>query len=153
VSLQSGLPFNVYNSSADYNGDGKNIDRPDFAVKGNPNLVAFNHNTSPADPGYLRTQYFVAPVVDPNINGGYWRDGNLGRNALSGPGYLNTDFTLTKIFRIKEHSNLQLQFNFFNIFNRTNFALPDGNMSSPSFGLCTATYGPRVGQFAARIDF
>ncbi|MFB3922565.1 MAG: TonB-dependent receptor domain-containing protein [Terriglobia bacterium] len=152
VSIQSGLPFNIYDGNADTNGDGKFIDRPDFTGNGNPDVVAVNHSVSPAD-GYLRTQYFEDAVMDPKVNDGLWRDGRLGRNTLTGPGYANLDFTVNKAFRLTERASISVQFNFFNIFNRSNFALPENNMASNSFGQSTATFGPRIGQFAARIDF
>jgi hypothetical protein len=158
ITLQSGLPFNIYNAGADYNHDGKFIDRPDFI--GGAIRSAINHSVSPAD-GYFRTtdssgnSLFVAPALDPNINMGLWRDGRLGRNVLAGPGLATVDFSLAKRFKIRERASFELQFNFFNLFNRANFALPDGNMADAgvSFGQSTQTYGPRIGQFAARFDF
>lgn len=156
VTLQTGLPFNIYEGSFDSNADGKFIDRPDYAGNGDPNIVAINRSVSPADPGYVRTQFLVDAVMDPNVNKGLWRDGRLGHNVLTSPGYANVDFTLNKAFRITERASFSLQFNFFNLFNRTNFFIDPtsgSNMSSPSFGQATATFGPRIGQFAARIDF
>ena len=153
VTMQTGLPFTVYNGSADYNGDGKNIDRPDFVGAGKPNAVVFNRSISPADPGYMNISDFADPKLDPAINGGYWRDGNLSRNGLNGPGYANVDLSLAKTFKIKERASLQIQFNFFNTFNRVNFAPPTNNVSDPTFGMSTADFGSRVGQVAARLDF
>ncbi len=150
VTFSTGLPFTIYDSSVDSNGDSKYNDRPDFTGGAVGSVI--DNSVSPAD-GYFKTDGFVDAIMDPNVNMGLWRDGRLGRNVLSGPGYANVDFTLNKAFRITESASVSLQFNFFNIFNRVNFGLPTGNMSSGSFGTSTGSFGPRVGQFAARIDF
>ncbi len=151
-TVQSGLPFTIYNAGADYNLDGKFIDRPDFT--GGPVHSAIDHSVSPAD-GYFKTTNFVDPSLDPSINLGLWRDGSLSRNALAGPGYVNLDFGLAKEFKLNERFTITVKANYFNTLNRPNFALPDGNMSDAgvSFGQSTQTYGARVGQFAARLDF
>jgi len=150
ITFQTGLPFTIYDGNVDSNADGKFIDRPDFTGGAVGSVI--DNSVSPAD-GYFQTSGFVDAIMDPNVNLGLWRDGRLGRNMLSGPGLANVDFTLNKAFRITEHASVSLQFNFFNIFNRVNFSLPENNMASNSFGQSTATFGPRVGQFAARIDF
>ncbi len=151
ITVQRGLPFAVIDTGNDYNHDGSLTDRPDFVGPG-PIESVINHSKSPAD-AYFKTDGFVAPILDPNVNLGLWRDGRVGRNVLTGPGLATVDFSLAKKFRIRESSSIQLQFNFFNIFNRANFTLPQGDLSSSQFGRSTATFGPRIGQFAARIDF
>jgi hypothetical protein len=77
------------------------------------------------------------------------------RNTLIGPGLVNTDFGVAKKFRIREHTTLQFQGNFFNLFNHPNFTTPVGNrFGNPSqFGLSTSDFGPRVTQLALRLDF
>jgi hypothetical protein len=51
-----------------------------------------------------------------------------GRNILTGPGLANLDFSLFKnnsIKRISENFSVQFRAEFFNILNRTNFAVPN----------------------------
>jgi Carboxypeptidase regulatory-like domain/TonB dependent receptor-like, beta-barrel len=60
--------------------------------------------------------------------------GNLGRNALRGPGFAQVDFSVTKDTRITETQSLQLRFEFFNLFNHTNFADPSGGINADAFG-------------------
>jgi len=53
--------------------------------------------------------------------------GNLGRNSLIGPGLATVDWALVKYFPVRalgEEGHLQLRFEFFNLFNRANFGLP-----------------------------
>jgi Carboxypeptidase regulatory-like domain len=57
--------------------------------------------------------------------------GNLGRNALIGPGISKLDFSIFKnnyIKRISESFNAQFRAEFFNIFNRANFSSPTDNL-------------------------
>ena len=157
VALQTGLPFTIYNSGGDYNRDGLSHDRPDFFGTGAIDSI-IDHSKSPAD-GYFLTSnssgnLFRAPILDPNLNLGRWRNGRLGRNLLSGPGFTTVDSSVTKKFRVREGVALEVKVNFFNLLNTVNFGLPLGNMNGGAqFGKSRSTFGPRLGQFAARIDF
>jgi hypothetical protein len=54
--------------------------------------------------------------------------GNAGRNSITGPKFVNFDFSATKnnsIKRISETFNVQFRAEIFNIFNRSNFVPPD----------------------------
>ncbi len=54
--------------------------------------------------------------------------GNSGRNILNGPGISDMDFSVFKnnyITRISESFNIQFRAEFFNVFNRANFASPN----------------------------
>jgi hypothetical protein len=89
--------------------------------------------------------------------------GNLGRNTMIGPGLLNTDLSVVKNFpvrRISESFNVQFRAEFFNAFNRTNFAPPLDNLTAfdqfgnpvPGAGLIDATQTPaREIQFALKF--
>jgi hypothetical protein len=56
----------------------------------------------------------------------YGTIGDLGRNNMIGPGYLDTDFGVLKNTRISERFSLQFRAELFNIFNNVNFGLPSG---------------------------
>jgi hypothetical protein len=129
-----------------------------------------NHNTSPAN-GYFDSSQFVGMVTrakqlgprtacGPNngvviSNTQWWCDGTSGRNALTGPGYVNFDLGLHKAFKVTENSKLQFQVNAFNVFNHPNFGRPGGNLNSAAtVGKSTFTInGARVMQMALRFDF
>jgi hypothetical protein len=80
----------------------------------------------------------VVPGVDPFINSGGTlflnpaafatpqpgTYGNLMRNALHGPGFSQFDFTLAKRVKIYEQHNIEFRAEFYNLFNRANFANP-----------------------------
>ena len=50
--------------------------------------------------------------------------GNAGRSIGTAPGYVDTDFSVTKDTRITERFNIQFRAELFNIFNHTNFGIP-----------------------------
>ena len=112
ASLQSGFPFTPelgFNQSRD--GDTSAPDRPNWATgRGPANL-------------YTRTQlqWFDATAFSLPIAGTY---GDVGRNALNGPGLEDVDFSLFKTTQITERFNVQFRAEFFNVLNHTNFGLP-----------------------------
>jgi len=107
--------------------------------------------------------------------------GNLPRNALLGPNFKQFDLVLNKRFRLTETANVEFRSEFFNIFNRTNFANPSATLNNAlgtgtnqlqpgqaftqaaagsTFGLLRQTVERTVGlgtnrqiQFALRLNF
>ena len=121
------------------------IARPDCA--GNP----ISANRSPQD--YYNLSAFALPPA----NAG--RFGSCGLGTLQGPGEINVNAGLAKLFFFKEHYRLRFEATFTNVLNHTNFAPPSLNVSNPStFGVLDATLpqglgGNRTGQLAVRLDF
>jgi hypothetical protein len=59
-----------------------------------------------------------------------------------------------KTTKLTENVAVELGWDVFNLFNRTNFASPDFELGSPDFGRITSTVGgPRVMQFRAKLKF
>jgi hypothetical protein len=82
--------------------------------------------------------------------------GNSGYNVLIGPGLINLDFGLRKIFNISERQKLQLRLELFNALNHPNFGLPDSNIDDGpgSAGVITSlTGGMRVTQIGLTYRF
>ena len=71
--------------------------------------------------------------------------GNAGRNILRGPGLGTWDFSLLRNFRLRESSKLVFRAEMFNIFNRTNFDIPQRNLTASSFGQIFNTVQPVAG--------
>jgi len=70
--------------------------------------------------------------------------GNMGRNILRGPGFVNWDASIGKFWQIKENLKLQFRAEFFNILNHPNFAGVRGDLTTPDeFGRANTT--PDVG--------
>ena len=144
--LQKGTPLTVTSSSpyptGDWNADNTTGDRP------NAPAATLKQN------GFQRSDYlsgiFPASAFPRPALG---TDGNLGRNVYRGPGFAETDASLTKKFRITERLASQLRFDAFNVFNRVNLANPVMDLSSASFGHSTSTLTPRVYQVSLRMSF
>ncbi|MGH9632170.1 MAG: hypothetical protein ACRD7E_28020, partial [Bryobacteraceae bacterium] len=63
------------------------------------------------------------------------RVGNLGRGAISGPGFWNYDFALLKNFALGEGSKrLQFRAEFYNLLNHANLSPPVSDFTRPDFG-------------------
>jgi len=57
------------------------------------------------------------------------------------------------MFRLTESATLQFRSEFFNLFNRVNFGLPNNDISSPTFGQVESALAPRQIQFALKLVF
>jgi hypothetical protein len=86
--------------------------------------------------------------------------GNASRTPLSGPGFVNTDFSIIKHFALpREGMRLDFRTEFFNLFNHPQFGAPGGNGSgtdfnSSTFGVINYTVNnPRLVQFALKLAF
>ncbi|HKX32857.1 MAG TPA: carboxypeptidase regulatory-like domain-containing protein [Blastocatellia bacterium] len=91
------------------------------------------------------------------------RFGNLGRNAVTGPGFQNVDFSILKNTKLKERLNLQFRAEIFDLFNHVNFGQP-GNLAvatgPTNFGVISNTRfqtgdsgSSRQMQFALKLIF
>ncbi len=60
---------------------------------------------------------------------------------MRGPGYAETDISLTKNTRINERMSLQFRAEIFNIFNHPNFSVPGGTIINRP-GCCHNNVGP-----------
>ena len=148
VTAQNGFPFSPqlgYNPTG--NGDTRNPVRPNW----NPDF----HGKL-----YPRTaqQYFNPAAFLPPATGTY---GNVSRDALTGPGLTEVDFSAVRNAHLTERLGLQFRAEFFNILNHTNLATPNevvftsaASGISPTAGLVTATSSTsRQVQFGAKLEF
>ncbi len=137
---QSGNPVNIVTSTAGINGLPNTV-RPDVTgpirVVGSPD------------------QWF-----DPSVFVAVNRFGNLGRNAVVGPAFHNTDLSVVKNTRLGTTATLQFRVDAFDLFNHANFGPPGNIVDSPTFGKITRTRLPtgeagssRQLQLAARLSF
>jgi hypothetical protein len=148
VTAQSGFPFSPqlgYNPTG--NGDTRNPVRPNW----NPN---FSGSLYPR----TANEYFNPEAFLPPAKGTY---GNVSRDALTGPGLSELDFSGTKNSHFTERVGLQFRAEFFNILNHTNFLTPNEVVYtsatsgiSPTAGVVTATSTTtRQIQFGAKLLF
>jgi len=115
----SGLPFTA---SLEYDAARTGTSRPDFRGGQRPDLVSgVSNNPTTGEPErWFDPSSFARPVA------GFL--GDLGRNTLLGPEYVNLDLSLVKdipLPELREGARLSLRFEFFNLFNTANFNLPE----------------------------
>jgi hypothetical protein len=80
--------------------------------------------------------------------------GNLPHALCCGPALSDTDMVISKKTPINERWNTEFRAEFYNAFNHTQFANPDGNFSDSTFGQILKTReGPRVLQFGLKFLF
>jgi hypothetical protein len=139
LQMRSGLPVNVVRNSKLFGHEGL---RPN--VSGDPNIDRDQRTLV----RYFDTTVFSVAGLDAAA------PGNAGRNLVRGPGFINLDFSTFKSFQLREHIQLQMRFEFFNLTNTPHFGNPSSDLSSGEFGAITGTVGnPRIIQFAAKLNF
>jgi hypothetical protein len=73
------------------------------------------------------------------VSGGGTIFGNLGRNIVRGPDQQNFDIAAIKTTALTERIKLIFRWEVFNLLNRSNFANPSNDVSTPStFGVIGA---------------
>ena len=79
--------------------------------------------------------------------------GNAGRDTITGPGFNSSDLGVMKNNRFGESGNVQFRAEFFNLFNRPNFNLPNATADSPQFGRIFSAQRAREIQFGLKISY
>ena len=130
TQAQSGNPLNIITSNAAFTGN--QTVRPDVT---GPIVTT-------GDPA----QWFANPAVF--VASAPVHFGNLGRNAVLGPDFVNTDFSLIKTTKLTETTNIQFRAEMFDIFNHPNFGNPGRVVGSSTFGQITSTLVP-TGDFGS----
>ncbi|MEK7724216.1 MAG: TonB-dependent receptor [Acidobacteriota bacterium] len=119
---------------------------------------------------FLR-QFGVFGVAGSSVFGTAYNSSNpfqsrpgVGRNSFRGPRYFTVDMTVAKKFALGsmgflgENANIDVRFNFFNVFNTLNLApfnaLTDNiRVNAAQFGTATNGLSGRVGEFQIRFSF
>jgi len=110
----SGLPFSVTASSTSLNMPGAS-QRAEQVL---PNVAIYGNIGG----AYFNPLAFV-PVTTPT-----W--GNAGPLSMRGPGLVNDDTGVTRVFRVKERTSIQFRADVFNLTNTPHFSNPGGNVSN-----------------------
>ena len=105
---------------------------------------------------YFNTTCFTSPpIIGADDRGTGFGDSATG--IVDGPGQSNLDLSLAKTIALSwpvENSSLRFRAEFFNALNHPQFANPDSNFSSPTFGVISQTaVNPRIGQLALTYAF
>ena len=137
---QSGFPLTITAGEDDaLSGVGNDL----ADVTGKPSLTS-------GPLGQRINQWFTTSVFKTAATGTF---GNSGRNILRGPGTFNLDFSIQRLFTIKERWKLRYRAEFFNGLNHTLLNNPSTAVTSSSFGKITGARDPRILQMALKLTF
>jgi hypothetical protein len=140
--LNTGRPFTVaLLSTVDNSNTGRSV--LGFGANDRPNIVGSPAVAQQSELAWFNTSAFATPA--------FGSFGDAGRNILEGPGFATFNFSLVKNIAASERLNVQFRSEFFNLFNRTNYNLPDNFLGSPSFGRITSAGDPRHVQFGVKF--
>jgi hypothetical protein len=147
ATLMSGTPFTVFDSN-DVAAEGTAPEITGFSSQ-RPNLIG-DPNKGPRTVGsWLNTSAYQR--LDLTANAGQF--GTEGRNVNVGPAFADWDFAALKNFKVTESMRIQFRAELFDVLNRTNFRLPDSDISSPTFNHILAAEAPRQVQFALKFIY
>jgi hypothetical protein len=155
ITIQSGTAMTIADTNAN-NVFGISGDRAELTgsctksqlVKGGPVEAKLN--------AYFNTSCFTTPPIigADGIGTGF---GNSATGLVDGPPQANMDVALSKAVSLNwpmKESSLQFRAEFHNAINHPQFANPDVNFTSPTFGVISSTaVNPRVGQLALKLLF
>jgi hypothetical protein len=155
VTIQSGTALTLAYTNAN-NVFGISEDRAEVASNCTRNQLVTGGPIGSKLNDYFNKSCFTTPPVigEDGIGAGF---GNSGTGIVDGPGQANLDLSASKTVTVpwpREKSSIEFRAEFFNALNHPQFANPDANHSSPTFGVISSTaVNPRVGQLAVRLSF
>ncbi|MGH9667870.1 MAG: TonB-dependent receptor, partial [Bryobacteraceae bacterium] len=145
LTLMTGTPFNVTGGSA-LNTPGSSQTADQVAP------VQILNGIGPGNPWFSPTSFV------PETQTGVF--GNVGRNAMSGPGFFDLDTSLVKLIHIKERYSLEIRGEFFGVTNTPQFNNPSASTSNYSpdpakntFGVISGAGGGRTAQLGVKVNF
>ena len=135
--IETGLPLNPRLSTDNLGLGGNTTDRPNIVgALTYPGTVAAWFNTSA----------FAAPAP--------LAFGNAQEGAIRGPGRINFNLQMYKIFALpREGMNVRFGAEFYNAFNHTQFHDVNVSLGQSNFGQVTDTYDPRVIELSLKFKF
>jgi hypothetical protein len=155
---QTGYPFSVFTSAAFNEANyvvGANAHTTgtgDYLANGDnfsyPNVTGYQQSTSRSlltSSGAFSAGQFTVPVAGTN--------GNEKTGQFRDLPFIQTDLTLYKNNHITERLNFQIRFEFFNVFNHTNFLTIQNDLSQGNFGVVNSQSLPRWWQIGGKFYF
>jgi len=143
VNVHSGNPLTIY-LGKDNSMTGLNRDMP--LLIGDPYKAGACATTTARCKDWLNPAAFATAPLG--------QDGNLRKNTLVGPRFVDWDAALFRTVNFHERVALQFRAEYFNLLNHTNFADPGKTVSSTSsFGRITTSGDPRIAQLSLKLSF
>ena len=155
VTIQSGSALTISDTNAN-NVFGISEDRAQLSGTCSKKELVKGGSVDSKLGGYFNAACFTSPLII-GADGIGTAFGNSGTGIGDGPGQANLDLSLSKTVIVNwpiENSSIQFRAEFFNALNHPQFANPDTNFTSPTFGVISSTaINPRVIQLALKLAF
>jgi hypothetical protein len=155
ITIQSGNALTIADTNAN-NVFGTSEDRAELTGTCKKGQLVTGGSTESKLNTYFNASCFTTPPIigADGIGTGF---GNSATGLVDGPPQANVDLAVSKRLPLNwPHEKCEIQFRaeFFNALNHPQFANPDANFTSPTFGVITSTsVNARVGQLAVRLTF
>ncbi len=143
INIHSGFPFSVL--------DGKDANLTGNSTAERAQLVP---GQKPVLSNRTAAEWFntAAFSLNPAVNG-ISVNGNSGRNMLRGPTFKDVDLAISRDFVFKEHLDLQLRADAYNVFNMVSLNPPGATVATATFGVITSASAMRQLQLGLRFTF
>jgi len=143
INIHSGFPFTVL--------DGKDANLTGNSTAQRAQLVP---GQNPVLSNRTAAEWFntAAFSLNPAVNG-ISVNGNSGRNMLRGPTFKDVDLAVSRDFVFKEHLDLQLRADAYNVFNIVSLNPPGATVGTATFGVITSASAMRQLQLGLRFTF
>jgi len=156
VTIQSGSALTISYTNAS-NVFGISTDRAQLSGTCSKNQLVKQGSVQSKLGAYFDAACFASPLII-GADGIGTSFGNSSTGIANGPGQANLDLAISKSMTLnwpaERRSSLQFRAEFFNALNHTQFANPDTNFTSATFGLISSSaVNARVGQLALRFAF
>jgi hypothetical protein len=155
VTIQSGSALTIADTNTN-NVFGINEDRAELSGACSKNQLVMGGSAESKLGGYFNAACFATPPII-GSDGVGTAFGNSATGIVDGPGQANLDLAFSKTVALQwplEKGSFQFRAEFFNMLNHPQFANPDANFTSPTFGVINSTaVNARVGQLALRFEF
>jgi len=123
-----------------------NIDNLGSGVSNHADLTCSSVKTFGSVSKWFDTSCFAYPAA--------LQLGNSGVGRVRGPGYYNSDLSLSKTFALREGKDLKFQVDAFNVTNTPHYSNPDRTLGDSNFGQIGGTNGnPREIQLGLHFTF
>ena len=146
VTIQSGSALTISDTSAN-NVFGISEDRAQLSGTCSKSQLIKRGSVESKLGGYFNAPCLTKPPVI-GADGIGTAFGNSATGIVDGPGQANIDLALSKNILLNwpfEKSSLQIRGEFFNALNHPQFAAPDSNFTSPTFGVIGSTAVNKAG--------
>jgi hypothetical protein len=155
ITIQTGSALTVSATNAN-NVFGISTDRAQLSGTCSKNQLVKNGALQSKLNGYFNSSCFTSPQVI-GADGIGTAFGDSATGIVDGPGQANLDISFIKTAELNwldGKSSLEFRAEFYNALNHPQFANPDTNFTSPTFGVISSTaVNARVGQLALKFAF